>query len=226
MFCPRCGTQNADGTRFCVSCGAPLTAQPQDAGQYRPASQPGPPAYGQPQNGPYPSGQSPSGPYSYGQPSYGQPPYGQPPVKKKKKKGCLIAVLIVAVLLIGLIVAAILNGGEVSFSTANVSEAYMTTGVDPVSGEPLDHTDTFSEWASGIYAAAYIKNAPDDTEVTAIWYHIPTNSSLASEDVLSVSGNTWVSFSLTNPNGFTPGQYKIEILIDDKVAETLEFQVE
>ena len=226
MFCPRCGTQNADGTRFCACCGAPLADQPQDtAGQYQPG-QPEPPAYGQPRNGPYQSGQYQSGPYPHGQPPYAQPPYGQPPVKKKKKRGCLIAVLIVAVLLIGLIVAAALSGGELSFTTANVAEAYTTSGVDPVSGEPLDHTDTFSEWASGIYAAAYIKNAPDDTEVTAIWYHIPTDSSLASEDVLSVSGNTWISFSLTNPNGFTPGTYKIEILIDGKVAETLEFQVE
>jgi hypothetical protein len=147
-------------------------------------------------------------------------------LKKKKKRGCLIAILIAAVLLIGLIVAAALSGGELSFTTANVSEAYMTSGISPSSGEPIDHTDIFPEQTTVVYAAAYIKNAPDDTQVTAIWYHIPTNSSLASEDVLSVDGNTWVSFSLTSPNGFTPGAYKVEILIDDKVAKTVEFQVE
>lgn len=31
VFCPKCGAQNADGTAFCSSCGAGLSAAPQQA---------------------------------------------------------------------------------------------------------------------------------------------------------------------------------------------------
>ncbi len=57
MFCSRCGAQNVDDARFCVSCGAPI-------GQGSSETQ------GQPQN---PQAQ-------YGQPyqAYQQPVYGQP----------------------------------------------------------------------------------------------------------------------------------------------------
>ena len=52
MFCPNCGTNNADGSQVCANCGTPLGA-PQGAAQ---------PNYGAPQGG-------------YGQPQMG---YGQP----------------------------------------------------------------------------------------------------------------------------------------------------
>ena len=39
MFCPNCGTQNADGAKFCSGCGAPLGAQ-QPQQQYQQPQQP------------------------------------------------------------------------------------------------------------------------------------------------------------------------------------------
>lgn len=38
MFCRRCGTNNAEGSAFCISCGAPLNAQQQNQ-QYQPQQQ-------------------------------------------------------------------------------------------------------------------------------------------------------------------------------------------
>ena len=32
MFCPNCGAENSDSTKFCTNCGSPLSAQNQDAG--------------------------------------------------------------------------------------------------------------------------------------------------------------------------------------------------
>lgn len=70
MFCSKCGTQNADGVKFCCACGNPLTEQ-------APVTPPAQPEYTQPQQPVYIQPQQP-----YGQPQqpYGQPqqPYGQP----------------------------------------------------------------------------------------------------------------------------------------------------
>lgn len=40
MFCPKCGTQNPDGSRYCKGCGAPLGVQPA-TGQHAGAPAPG-----------------------------------------------------------------------------------------------------------------------------------------------------------------------------------------
>ncbi len=53
-LCPKCGSQIADGAKFCASCGAPIAATPPVA---PPASAP-PPAQGQP----FPATQSGLGP--------------------------------------------------------------------------------------------------------------------------------------------------------------------
>lgn len=48
MFCPNCGTNNAEGATFCVNCGAPTNATPAQPVNYQ--SAPVQPAYGyQPQ---------------------------------------------------------------------------------------------------------------------------------------------------------------------------------
>ncbi|WP_026491006.1 DUF4234 domain-containing protein [Butyrivibrio sp. XPD2002] len=40
MFCPNCGAENSDSTKFCTNCGAPLGAQSQDNGFSQPNSNP------------------------------------------------------------------------------------------------------------------------------------------------------------------------------------------
>ncbi len=62
MFCPKCGANNAENSRFCASCGADMTA----------SAQPQQPQYQQPQY------QQPQ----YQQPQYQQPPYQQPPYQQ------------------------------------------------------------------------------------------------------------------------------------------------
>lgn len=204
MFCKNCGAQTDEGTKFCKNCGAALGTQEQ--------SQP-------PQQGNFEPQQT------YAQPQYGQsPPPAQQPAKKNK--GCLIAVIIVAALVLIFIVAAIINGGEISFTTANVSEAYMTSSIDPYTSEPLEISDVFYQYETmEVYAAALIKNVPGDTKISAMWYHIPTGSSIASENDIYTDQDTWVNFSLSMPDGFAYGEYKIEIYIDDELEETLYFTV-
>jgi hypothetical protein len=221
MICQKCGVQNGQEASFCIGCGAPLAAPGTEQGAYQQ------PQYRQPQYQ-QPQYQQPQ----YQQPQYQRPQYQQPPYQpeyqrpKKKKKGCLISVVIVAALAVILIAAVALNGGEISFSTANVSEAAMASEIDPVSSAPLVKTDVFPQsTTTAIYAAALMKNVPDDTKLSAIWYHIPTGSSLASDEI-TISEDLWVNFSLANPDGFDTGEYKVEILVNGKVDETLYFKVE
>ncbi len=241
MFCRKCGAQNEDNSAFCTGCGNVM-----GNGQQQPPKQSGQPQYGQPQyqqQPPYgqpqyqqqPSydqtqyqQQPPYGQTQYQQPPYGQPQYQQPPVKKRKKGG-LIAIIIAALLLTGLIVAVVLNGGELSFSTAKVSEAHMASMINPETSEPLIKTDVFPRESIEIFATALIKNVPDDTTISAIWYYLPDDGSEVqskrSENDIIASQDMWANFSLYLPDGFTPGKYKVEILIDEKVKETLEFSV-
>ena len=69
MFCPKCGTQNNDNSRFCASCGLDLNSV-KSGGQLPPSGYPAPqqpPAYQQPPE--------------YQQPPVYQQPY-QPPVQQ------------------------------------------------------------------------------------------------------------------------------------------------
>lgn len=203
MFCQKCGAQTDVGLNFCRSCGAPISVPQTEQANYQKPQE-------KQQN--------------YQQPQYDQSVYQKP---KKKKKGCLISVIIVACLFLILIVATLLNGGEISFSTANVSEAYMASMIDPETSEPLVTTDVFPQTTTTeIYATVLIKNVPGDTRVSAIWHHIPTGSSLPSENDIIASTDMWINFSLTSPSGFATGEYKVEILLDDEIEETLYFTVE
>lgn len=199
MFCSNCGTKIEPGAKFCSSCGTAV-AKPSTGAANQPVS-------------PLPQ-----------QPAMANQ---QQVSFLKKRKGCLIAVGVVALLLLILIVLAVLNGGEISFSTANISESYMASKINSQTSEPLIKTDVFPKrTTTKIYATALAKNIPGKTKFSAIWYHIPSGSSIRSENDVIADKDMWLNFSLTNPQGFVAGEYKVEILIDDKVKKTLNFKVE
>ena len=199
MFCSNCGQQIPDTTKFCPHCGHPAE---------RPTGQANvPPAQ------PYPSQPYPYQPY--------------PPAPAKKKKGWIVALIIGCVLLAALIIAVILGGGSCSVTTARLTEAAMASKVDPDTMEPVIKTDEFKSDTPVIYATALLKNAPEDTKITATWIYLDDDTEIASVDVLSTETSQAVSFSLSRPdNGFPAGQYKVELAIDGELAETLRFTVE
>lgn len=199
MFCSNCGTKIEAGAKFCSSCGTPV-AKTSTGPSNQPVS-----------------------------------PFPQQPVTAnqqqvsflKKRKGCLIAFGVVVLLFLIVIILAVMNGGEISFSTANISEAYMASKINPETSEPLTKTNVFPKrTTTRIYATALAKNIPGKTKFSAVWYHIPSGSSLKSENDLILDKDMWLNFSLTNPRGFVVGDYKVEILINDKVKKTLTFKVE
>lgn len=199
MFCSNCGTKIETGAKFCSSCGT-AAAGPSTGPAHQPVSS------------------LPQQPVMADQ---------QQVSFLKKRKGCLIAAGVVAFLFLVLIIVAVMNGGEINFSTANISEAYMASKINPQTSEPLIKTDVFSKrTTTRIYATVLAKNIPGKTKFSAVWYHIPSGSSLKSENDIIADKDMWLNFSLTNPRGFVVGDYKVEILIDDKVKKTLNFKVE
>ena len=155
------------------------------------------------------------------------PPQPFPPAPAKKKTGWIIALIAGVVLLAVLVIAVILGGGSCSVTTARLTEAAMASEVDPDTMEPITKTDEFQSDTSVIYATALLKNAPEDTKITATWIYLEDDTEIASVDALSTETNQAVSFSLSRPdNGFPVGQYKVELAIDGKLSETLRFTVE
>ncbi len=89
---------------------------------------------------------------------------------------------------------------------------------------PINPTTTFKSDAPAIHATVEIVDAPPNTKFTARWYP-PTQDPLNFD--VNVDGSRWIDFRLTpTPTGFPTGQYQVEILVNDRLAKTVEFTVE
>ena len=83
MFCPNCGAENSDSTKFCTNCGAPLGAQNQGGATQQPNPTPAPNGFDPSNTGFDPSGnpsgfnpQGGSNGYDFQQPQQPNPYYG------------------------------------------------------------------------------------------------------------------------------------------------------
>ena len=122
-----------------------------------------------------------------------------------------------------LVLAAASLACQLAFSTAKVENLRVaqdeggqqaTTQFDP--------EDTF-------YLVGDLSNAPDDTQLKAIWTAIEVegadpNTVLEERELAAPSGPFW--FSLSQETGIWPaGRYKVELFLDDELNQSMEFQV-
>jgi len=189
MYCPKCGTENSDGAKFCKGCGA-VMEEVSPSSSHEAASIP-----------------------------------QQIRTKRPKKKGCLIVVGIAFLIFVILMIVALLNGGEADFTTANIQNAVIAKEIDPQTKEALIEQDVFPQDTQVVYVTCYVKNVPADTKVAALWTYLPSGETLAGDPVY-LEGDAQVQFNVEMPNGFFPGEYQVDLLIDDEIAETLQFLVE
>lgn len=123
-YCTKCGTQVAEGVKFCTSCGTPMgAAQPQAAPQQpqQQAAQPQPQqTYQQPQQQQYQQPYQPQLPY--GQP-YQQPVYTEEPISTGSYMLMFLLLMIPIVNLICMIVWAC--GGSSKKNKVNLSRAML-----------------------------------------------------------------------------------------------------
>ena len=123
--------------------------------------------------------------------------------------------------LIALIIAAL--ACDFSFTTANIADAQMAR--DPEGNNPttvFSPDDTF-------YAVVDLDNAPDDTTMRAEWTAVDvegTDPNTSIDEAELTTGTGTLHFELSNTNPWPEGQYKVDLYINDELAETLEFEVQ
>ena len=121
-------------------------------------------------------------------------------------------------------------GGEVSFTTAKLSEATMCLGVD-TQNKPVNATNSFGVNTPEIFCSAKLSNAPDDTEVLSEWVYVKGEVAGVTDYIidtlpLTADGTQYLQFSMPRPDGGWPiGEYKLNLYVDGKDAVSLPFTV-
>lgn len=110
-----------------------------------------------------------------------------------------------------------------SVSTANIKDARMALDYDGNNPSTLfTGEDTF-------YCVAELANAPDDTKVKAAWTVVQAEGvdpDTFIDETELVTGSGTLHFELSNQNLWPPGTYKVDLYLNDKLDQTLEFEVQ
>jgi len=129
--------------------------------------------------------------------------------------------IVILLPLLTLLIAILACSGSVS--TANIPEAWLST--DEAGS---NRTTVFSQDAV-FYAQVQLKNAPDDTELKAVWTAVNADGVEPNLQIMETDytgGDEQVHFSLSNDDLWPTGEYKVEIFLNGKLDKTLTFQVQ
>ncbi|GIK55029.1 MAG: PDZ domain-containing protein [Chloroflexi bacterium] len=126
-------------------------------------------------------------------------------------------------LLLSLVVLLVACGGkELSFSTANISQARLA--------KDEAGTQTTTTFAPGdtFYLLVDLANAPDGTKVKASWTAVnaegaPPDTHL--DDVELTSGSGTLTYDLKNDGPWPVGDYKVDLYLNNELNQTLTFKV-
>lgn len=120
------------------------------------------------------------------------------------------------------LLAACGGDGEVSFSTAHISNAHMT--------KDRDGAQTTTTYAPDdtFFLQVNLENAPDSTTVKAAWTAVNVtgaepNTTLDNVELTSGSGE--LTFDLVNDGGWPAGQYKVDVYLNGELDRSVEFDV-
>ena len=156
------------------------------------------------------------------------------------KKNKIMIMLAVVVLLLASLACNAVSGGDntgdnptttendnsgFSVTTANITNAHLSLDADDTIP-----TDGYSPSDSDFYCYFDVNNAPESTVVKGVWTLVSadgyeSNSEIDSAEITG-SDNTYY-FSLGGGADAWPvGTYKIDLYIDGKLVETIEFKVQ
>ena len=111
-----------------------------------------------------------------------------------------------------------------SASTANITNAYMAKDE---AGE--QKTSDYAPGDQSFYCYFDLNNAPDDTVVKSVWTLVSadgyeSNSEIDTADITG-GGNTYYFTLNRSADAWPVGKYKIDLYINDNLAQTLNFEV-
>ncbi len=125
------------------------------------------------------------------------------------------------VAVLALLVAGIACG--VSASTANVDDAFLARDREGTERVEIFFPDeTF-------YLIVDLANAPDGTEVRAVWTAIDADDvdfDTTIDEATLTTGSGRLTFDLTNDSLWPAGNYKVDLYLNGALERTLEFSVE
>ncbi|WP_298008136.1 MULTISPECIES: hypothetical protein [Anaerolinea] len=129
----------------------------------------------------------------------------------------------IQILIAALVLMLVTLACEFSASTAKIQEVWMSTDD---AGE--QRTTVYAPDAV-FYAQVDLRNAPDDTQLKAVWTAVDVegadpNTVLAETEFTSGSGQ--VTFNLTNDQLWPPGTYRVEIYLNGKLDKSVDFSVQ
>jgi hypothetical protein len=130
--------------------------------------------------------------------------------------------LFILAAIVMLILATLACSGSVS--TAKISSAKMSAD-----SEGTQETNVFSPDQT-FYCIVETANAPEDTKLKAVWTAVEVEGEqpdlLIDQAELTAGNQNVFTFNLTN-NGLWPaGKYKVDIYLNDKLDQTLDFTVQ
>lgn len=126
----------------------------------------------------------------------------------KTKRWLLVLLAALSLSLLGLSLMSCT--GEVSFTTAGLSEITMAKSVDETTYKPVEKATTFSVDTPEIFLSAKFSNAPSDTEIMAEWVYVEGEAEELRDyliDAVSiyVTGTDYLFFSMPMRDRAGPG---------------------
>jgi hypothetical protein len=129
---------------------------------------------------------------------------------------------VIGSVLLLLVLATLACGG--SFSTANISEAYLSKDD---AGQQT--TTVFAPTDTTFYSQVELSNAPDSTTLKAVWTAVSTageEPNVLIDETTLTGGDGSYTFSLQNDSLWPTGQYKVDLYLNETLDRTLTFTVE
>ncbi len=105
-----------------------------------------------------------------------------------------------------------------------LENATLALEIDPKTAEPITPATSYLAGTRDLYASVFVKNIKGETKVSSVWTYISTNMVFSETEVL-IEKDEQVSFKVKVPGGVPRGEYKVDILVEDEIRETLNFTV-
>ena len=112
-----------------------------------------------------------------------------------------------------------------------VARAVMAVDVTPLTAAPVGITQIFPPGQSIVHAVVTLLDAPADTRVKAIWSALDVGEMASADRVLAeyevvAEGSPNLDFTFqAEGEGFPPGRYRVEILVNGRPERVLDFRV-